>query len=213
MMKLIPTKSVLAFMLVTALIGCKTVNDGLETEKATSQKSAISKKNTANKSKDKNRQIEEVPEVLAMIAASKMTEARKGAARQSTTNATESHSASQQESSQSAPKVPIDSSVSEICSDWRSNRSNANTKWLHQTIAFSGQMTSMSNSTRYSEAGNMVMMDADKSVSLGVIFKNVRETLLFRTGQRISFTGKLTEIKSAPNNRCFFIVRNAVMTR
>ncbi len=195
-MKLINVKSLLAFMIAVLLVGCKTVNEGLDTRPSATPKLVASKMETEDKEENENRQIEEVPEVLAMIEESKTAELEKSDL-----------------PSIEPKKVLVEGSTSQICNDWKANRSSANTKWLGQNTSFRGRVTSLSHSTKYSDEGSMVMIDADKEVSLGVSFKHVQETLLFGTGQLISFEGALTEIKKASNGRCLFIIKDAVVSK
>lgn len=203
MMKLISTKSILAVALLSMLAGCKTVSSNAD-EKPSEirQKVATSQAKTVAKVQDE-RHIEEVPEVLEMIEASK--------AKESGRSAKSTSSKSRQVSAKS--DVVLNVKPQDICNDWQKNRGHANSEWLGKTIAFKGRMTSMSHSDQYSNTGNMVFIDADQSVSLGVVFSSIRETLMFSTGQSIALNGELTEIKRASNNRCLFIVNNAQIKR
>ncbi len=203
MMKLISTKSILTVALLSLLVGCKTVSGNAdETSTETRQKAATSQAKMAEKPQDE-RHIEEVPEVLEMIEASKAKESGRPA----------KPTAAKSRQMTAKRDVVLNIKPQDICNDWKKNRGHANSEWLGKTIAFKGRMTSMSHSDQYSNTGNMVFIDADQSVSLGVMFSSIRETLLFSTGQSIALNGELTEIKRASNNRCLFIVNNAQIKR
>lgn len=248
MMESINMKSIFAFMLITILVGCKTINEGMDAEELADVKEAAISENVQEESaSNEERHIEEVPEVLAIIEASKVAESgqdskepvkekssRKRAAKEVTQKKASvpmeikeeiklEESPLLEEKVSEEAVVEMDDIVedilienvkaSEICTDWKSSRSGAKEKWLGKTIVFEGRMTSVSHTDQYSNDGNIVFLDADKLVSLGVIFNSFRETLRFTTGQNISLSGKLTEIKRANAGRCLFIVRDASVIR
>lgn len=205
-------KTGLMLLLISVLVGCKTVTGAMDEEALSdAQEEAVIDEVIAEseKSAPATRHIEEVPEVLEMIAASKDIEQEKTGSAEDRIAAIEA-----KEAKELAERPLIeDASVAEICSDWKSHRGTTNAKWLGQKIRFQGRMTSISHNNQYGDSSNIVYIDADKTVSLGVMFNSIRETLRFRTGQPISLNGELSEIKRAAGGRCLFIVKNADVVR
>lgn len=208
MMGSINMKSVLTLMFISILVGCKTVSGGMDIEEESENlETVVIDEVVEEKVSVEDRKIEEVTEVLDIIEESKIEESD---------NAMDANSTVQNSGEEQAePKVISldDVTAVEICSAWKSNRSRANSAYLGKEIPFNGKMTSLSHNAEYSDNGNMVFIDADQSVSLGVMFSSIRETLHFRTGQYISFKGELTEIKKVRGGRCLFVVKNASLVR
>lgn len=199
MMESMQMKSVITFMLVAVLVGCKTVGGAIDSEElADAQEAIIVDEAVEDQAPKEERHIEEVPEVLETIEASRVAE--KG----TETSANDVKSA----------PVSLDNvTAAGICSDWKSSRNHANSTYLGKEIAFSGRVTTVSQNSEHNASGNMVFIDADKTVSLGVVFKSIRETLFFSTGQNLALKGELTEIKRAKGGRCLFIINNASVRR
>lgn len=208
MMGSINMKSVLTLMFISILVGCKTVSGGMDIEKESENlETVVIDEVVEEKTSVEERKIEEVAEVLDIIEESKVKESA------NTVNDNSTVKSDVEEPTEPEVISLDDVTAAEICSAWKSSRSRANSAYLGKEIPFNGNMTSLSHNAEYSDSGNMVFIDADQNVSLGVMFSSIRETLLFSTGQYISFKGELVEIKKARGGRCLFIVKNASLVR
>ncbi|UNM96544.1 hypothetical protein MMG00_01390 [Ignatzschineria rhizosphaerae] len=222
-------KTGLLLLLISMLVGCKTISGAMDEEALSdAQEEAVIDEvvNEGEKKATEDRHIEEVPEVLEIIAASKETESGKVAPATVKAPAKKPEIAkasneevldevSPEEISDEVVEKPLleDASIADICNEWKSHRGTANNKWVGQKIHFQGRMTSVSHSNQYGDSSNIVYIDANQLVSLGVMFNSIRETLRFSTGQPISLNGELSEIKRATGGRCLFIVKNADVVR